>query len=452
MIEQQAAVRVGVGDAPAGVATPPEDMVLSSVEAFDAWWADRRRSARFEVTRIPFAELGVWSFEPDTGNLRHDSGRFFTVEALELDDGRGVRQSQPIINQPEIGTLGILVKEIDGVPHCLMQAKMEPGNINTIQLSPTVQATRSNYTRVHKGGRTRYLEYFSGHPDGEVLIDTLQSEQGAWFWRKRNRNVVVRVTGDVPPHEDFRWLPLWLVRELLRVDNMVNMDARTVLSCMPYLTPAEPDETPLHTEREIRSWFIEEKASCDWRPRLIPLAKVRGWTRTALEITDDAGRDFRIVAARIEGAGSREVASWSQPLLHPRGQGLAVFLIRRIRGVAHFLTHAQPEAGLLDLVEIGPTVQLRPGEDAGAADPFVRELVTGAVGRVRYDAMQSEEGGRFHHALTRYRIVEVGEEFPVDVPAAYCWITARQLVDLLRHGHYLNIEARTLLACVPSLR
>jgi oxidase EvaA len=27
----------------------------------------------------------------------------------------------------------------------------------------------------------------------------------------------------------------------------------------------------------------------------------------------------------------------------------------------------------------------------------------------------------------------------------------RQLMDLLRHGHYLNIEARSLLACVHSL-
>ena len=32
-----------------------------------------------------------------------------------------------------------------------MQAKVEPGNINSIQLSPTLQATRSNYTKAHGG-------------------------------------------------------------------------------------------------------------------------------------------------------------------------------------------------------------------------------------------------------------------------------------------------------------
>lgn len=67
---------------------------------------------------------------------------------------------QPIINQPEIGFLGFIVKKIQGVYHFLMQAKIEPGNLNVVQLSPTLQATRSNYTRVHKGAIPKYLEYF----------------------------------------------------------------------------------------------------------------------------------------------------------------------------------------------------------------------------------------------------------------------------------------------------
>ncbi|WP_199493566.1 NDP-hexose 2,3-dehydratase family protein, partial [Marinitenerispora sediminis] len=31
----------------------------------------------------------------------------------------------------------------------------------------------------------------------------LQSEHGAWFHRKSNRNVIVEAAGDVPAHEDF---------------------------------------------------------------------------------------------------------------------------------------------------------------------------------------------------------------------------------------------------------
>ncbi|ALG09456.1 NDP-hexose 2,3-dehydratase family protein [Kibdelosporangium phytohabitans] len=442
--------------------------VLTTIAQFDEWWADRHRAGRFDVTRIPFAELDTWHFDEATGNLGHDSGRFFTVEGLQVEVGGEPVTWQPIINQPEIGLLGIVVKRFGGVLHCLMQAKMEPGNVNTLQLSPTVQATRSNYTQVHRGATTRYLDLFIGPDRGEVLVDVLQSEQGAWFWRKRNRNVVVEITGDVPVNDDYRWLPLHLVRELMRVHNLVNMDARTVLSCMPFAQPDEAvqsrgtsfadaltrsylSDKALHTTSAALSWFTEAKTMCDWSVRLIPVGEVRNWSRTEHEIADDAGRDFRIIGVRVE-AGNREVTAWTQPLLEPRGQGLAIFLTRSIGGVLHVLVQARPEIGLLDLVEMGPTVQLLPGQDpADVDDPFVKGVATGEVGRIRYDTVLSEEGGRFLNALTRYRVVEVGDEFPVDVPPNFCWLTVRQLMDLLRHGHYLNIEARSLLACVHSL-
>ncbi|MGC7102070.1 NDP-hexose 2,3-dehydratase family protein [Amycolatopsis lurida] len=430
--------------------------VLTSAVEFFQWWKERHRVGRFEVTRIPLRELGDWSFDEATGNLGHVSGRFFTVEGLQVRIGDSVLRSQPIIHQPEIGILGILVKEFHGVLHCLMQAKMEPGNVNTLQLSPTVQATRSNYTQVHRGSSTRYLEYFTGPARGEVLVDVLQSEQGAWFWRKRNRNIVVRVSGDVPGNEDFCWLPMRLMWALMREDNLVNMDARTVLSCMSFAQPGgvESDRATgspaLHTSGAILSWFTEAKAWCDWHVRLVPLDTVVGWTRGADEILDDDGRIFRIVGVRVT-AGNREVTTWTQPLLEPFGRGLAVFVARRINGVPHLLVQAKYEFGLLDLVEMGPTIQLLPGEDVSAVDdPLLKQVAAEELGRVRYDAILSEEGGRFNRALTRYRIVEVDDEFPVRVPPNFCWMTVRQLMGLLRHGHYLNIEARSLLACYPA--
>ncbi|MGI5288127.1 NDP-hexose 2,3-dehydratase family protein [Nonomuraea polychroma] len=430
--------------------------------AFQDWWAERQRAGCFNVTRIPFAELDKWRFEPDGGNLAHESGRFFAVEGVRVRNGEAL-WSRPIINQPEIGVLGILVREFDGVLHCLMQAKMEPGNVNTLQLSPTVQATRSNYTRVHRGANTRYLEYFR-EGRGQVLVDVLQSEQGAWFWHKSNRNMVVKVTEDVPEHEDFRWLTLHQIRALLKTDNLINMDARTVLSCMPFAHPRglrgnaftealvrsyEHDpELALHPLDRILSWFIEAKTRCEWTARLIPLSQVEGWSKGADEITDDEQRDVRVITVRVEAA-NREVTRWTQPLLAPRGKGLAVFLARPIKGVLHLLVQARPEPGLLDVVEMAPTVQLMPHERDGG--PYLSDVLAARPEQVRYDAVLSEEGGRFYHAQTRYRVIEVGDDFPVEVPESFCWVTVRQLMSLLKHGHYLSIEARSLLACVHSL-
>ena len=85
---------------------------------------------------------------------------------------------------------------------------MEPGNVNIIQLSPTVQATKSNYTKVHNGKQPEYLEYFTTSSKSRILIDQLQTEQGARFLKKRNRNMIVEVFGEITLSPDFIWLTL----------------------------------------------------------------------------------------------------------------------------------------------------------------------------------------------------------------------------------------------------
>ncbi|MFI6645455.1 NDP-hexose 2,3-dehydratase family protein [Streptomyces sp. NPDC050504] len=432
---------------------------------FRTWWEERGSANRSEVTRIPFSALDGWGFEPQGGNLVHASGKFFTVEGLRIESDDGGQARQPIIHQPEIGLLGILVKEFDGVVHCLMQAKMEPGNLNTLQLSPTVQATRSNYLRVHGGSRTRYLEHFWGAGRGRTLVDVLQSEQGAWFWHKHNRNMVVQVEDDVPVHEDFRWVPLPELLGLLQVENLVNMDARTVLGCLPAaLLPAQ-SRADAFTDalcrsyeigsgaEEALSWLLDVKGRGRWNTRLIPLDETHGWTRHGDEIAADDGSGFRVVAVRVRSL-HREVPEWTQPLLAPRVDGLAAFLVRRTGDGLRILVQARYEPGLLDHVELAPTVRT-PAIAADEAVPFLKDVLDAAPDRIRFDTVLSEEGGRFHHALTRYQVIEVESDFPhlpSEVGYSHRWMTIRQLMELVRHGHYLNIETRSLLACLHSLR
>jgi len=150
---------------------------------FEEWYAQRQRAATFEVTRIPFSELDGWSIDPATGALAHGSGRFFSVEGLRVAAGDRA-WAQPILVQREIGILGLLVREFAGVPHFLMQAKAEPGNTGAVRLAPTVTAART--------GRVPYLDESRAPRSGRLLVDSLQSERGSWFLRKRNRHMVVR--------------------------------------------------------------------------------------------------------------------------------------------------------------------------------------------------------------------------------------------------------------------
>jgi dTDP-4-dehydro-6-deoxy-alpha-D-glucopyranose 2,3-dehydratase len=416
------------------------------------WLRSRARAHDFQVRRVPFAELDGWAFDEATGNLGHRSGRFFTVEGMEvtIEDRAGVTRSrawsQPILDQPEVAILGLLVKEFDGIPHILLQAKMEPGNRGLLQLSPTVQATWSNYTGVHGGAPVRYVEYFTGAARRRVLADVLQSEQGSWFYRKVNRNIIVETAEDVPPHEDFRWLTLRQIGELLQHDNVINMDARSALSCLPF---EAGEDGALHSDVEVLSWFTGVRARYHVDARRVPLARVPGWRRTESAIVHEHGRHFRIVAVSVR-AGSREVTSWTQPLLEPCTRGVACFLSCRVDGVRHLLAHARAEGGFVNGVEIGPTVQFTPENYAHLpADEwplFIDHVLNADPARIEYSAIHSEEGGRFLNAENHYLVIDVGDHF--DPPPDYRWVTLGQLTSLVGHGHYLNVQARTLLAGV----
>src|SRR5688572_11104222 len=151
------------------------------VQDVTAWLERRRLAANVKIERKPIAQLRGWTIEPASGNLAHQSGKFFQIAGLEVKTNFGGvgHWTQPIIFQREVGLIGFLSKRIGGALHLLVQAKMEPGNINLVQLSPTVQATRSNFTQVHGGERPRYLEYFLNCRLEDITVDQLQSEQGS---------------------------------------------------------------------------------------------------------------------------------------------------------------------------------------------------------------------------------------------------------------------------------
>jgi len=88
---------------------------------------------------------GDWYYDRTNGEITNKRKSFFSIKAIRSKDDRGNVFEQPIMIQDEIGYLGMICKEFDGVVNLLVQAKIEPGNINKVQLSPTIQATKSNF-------------------------------------------------------------------------------------------------------------------------------------------------------------------------------------------------------------------------------------------------------------------------------------------------------------------
>lgn len=439
-----------------------------------AWVEGLRKSSIFEVERVPLASMQGWCFD-ENRNLRHNSGKFFSVHGIKVQTNRGgVNQwSQPIICQPEVGILGILCQKRDGVLKFLLQAKMEPGNVNVVQLSPTVQATRSNYTQVHGGKLPLYLEHFLDLGGKRVVVDQLQSEQGGRFFKKRNRNMVVELPPGavIEPHENFVWLTLGQIKRLLSFPNMMNMNTRTVISCIQLRQGGEvagfldfdigglterqrgllastlADENSLFTDEEIISWLTNLKSKTDLNVVPCGLEEVEGWHVGEWEIAHNEGRFFKVVGIHSR-IGGREVAEWSQPLVQPCAEGIVGFITKMINGTVHVLVQAKLEAGNFDLLELAPSVQCITGsyKKLDWEVPFLDSFLNPRNSKVEFDVNQSEEGGRFFREENRNMILNVDDSFPNEAGEFFTWMTLRQVKRFMQFNNYLNVEARCLLA------
>lgn len=410
--------------------------------------ADEREM--FTRTQIrPLAELEQWRWQPGDDLVRHHTGGFFTVQGVRVRLGEEPARTwdQPIVVQPEVGVLGILAKQFDGVLHFLMQNKVEPGNRNGIQLSPTVQATRSNFKRVHRGRGIPYLEYFRDRrARHRVLVDVRHSEQGSWFFRKRNRNVVLEVLDDVPTRDGWYWLTLGQVADLLRHDDLVNMEARSVLSCLPF--PDLAGNPPWHRTDDLLSWITRERSDTVSEALPCSLSEVEDWEIGSDRFSHHTGRYFSVVGVDVE-AGGREVRRWDQPMISAGDGGVVGLLISTIEGNPHVLLQLRTEAGGFDGPELAPTVQCDPGNyDPSELPPFLHRILTASPEDVLFDTMLSDEGGRFYHTSHRHLVVQTPWE---PEPPGFRWVSLAQCAELARHSHYLNVQTRSLLACVHSL-
>lgn len=204
---------------------------VNNINDILAWINNLNQNTEVSVTETNISDDSFWFYDDYKGEILNRKRSFFSITGMRyFVDGNFITE-QPIIIQNEIGYLGIIAKEIDGVINFLMQAKIEPGNVNCVQISPTIQATKSNFTRAHGGNLPLYFDWFeNAHANGTVIYDQIQSEQGSRFAGKRNRNIILLTDKDVPLHPNYKWMTLGQIKTLMKQDNLVNMDTRTVLS------------------------------------------------------------------------------------------------------------------------------------------------------------------------------------------------------------------------------
>jgi oxidase EvaA len=215
--------------------------LFHTVDEVRDWFLGRRRHCGMKIEDIPLRDTRGWIIDPDTGNVTHESGEFFSVHGIRVTESSGREVGargwdQPILEQIgyDGGLLGILRKRFLGVPHYLIEAKAEPGNYEVLQLSPTLQATFSNLRRAHKGRKPRFAEYFEdpGSNEATVLYRQWLSEDGGRLHKKRNMGMLVEVpeAHQIPVPEGFLWLSMYQIKALLQENALVNPHIRGIIA------------------------------------------------------------------------------------------------------------------------------------------------------------------------------------------------------------------------------
>ena len=214
-----------------------DDNQINKLDYIIEWFNKRREESDMVVEEIGINDLDKWSVDSTSGNVKHDSGGFFEMIGVKVSNtfDREVGKkgwTQPMIAKNPGGILGIIMKRINDVPHYLLQAKAEPGNIGKLQLSPTLQATTSNLLKAHGGSKPLFAEYFDEENKPKIIYAKWQSEDGGRFHLKSNYNMIVEVNEDeelkIP--DSFIWVTLYQIKQLMKIENFVGPHVRGIIS------------------------------------------------------------------------------------------------------------------------------------------------------------------------------------------------------------------------------
>lgn len=443
---------------------------VNSMTDIMAWIRGRNANLKVNIEKVDFSYDGFWYYDNKTGYIRNRNKSFFQLAGYQEIEDDLIVGEQPIIIQNEIGYLGIICKIINGTLNFLMQAKVEPGNVNVIQLSPTIQATKSNFTKQHGGNAPAYLSYFIDSKRYRVMVDQLQSEQSSRFYKKRNRNIIILVEDEIEVMDSHMWMTLGQIKECLKIDNLVNMDTRTVLSCIPFEKSdleegelaeiqglfkdkalfqsifKEIDHEKIH---QIYNVMNDYKMYRRENSRLLPLKSLKGWKMTDREIVCKAPYDFKIIYCRIEIEG-REVKYWEQPLVEALGMSVIGVFSCVQNGIRKFLVRIRPEMGCFDSVELGPIVQLEPTNKRNKLNA-VEEVFLNKLEKeenIFKSVILSEEGGRFFHEQNKNAIIEITPDELTEIPEEFYWLDFATISSLIQHNNCVNIQLRNLMSLV----
>ena len=427
---------------------------MKNKKRIERWLNIRKKKLYFSVKKKNISKLKKWIL--NSKKIHHVSGKFFQILGIRINSNFFIKNTwdQPIIFQNEKGILGIIRYYNRGKSEYLLQAKAEPGNINKLQLSPTVQATRSNYNRVHSGKEVKYLNFFKNLNRRKVLINSPQTEQGGRYLYKQNRNIMINIASKIKPNPNYIWITKQEIGECINKNNFLNMDSISVFSCA---IKKNFYDFPENSIKNINVWFKKLKKKYFIKRKIIPLSSMKNWNYDQKNIIHKSKKYFSVIGVKIQ-SNSREISEWEQPIIKEINMGLSGFIVKKINSTYHYLVRFSLKPGLKD-PRLTCTVRTSDAKsclinknysslrDNDLMKYYIKKYFTkNNKGKIIYNKIHSDEGGRFFHSQSKNIIVQIANDDNVKINSNYTWMSYNQVLHFIKKGIF-NIEARILFTC-----
>jgi len=220
------------------------------------------------------------------------------------------------------------------------------------------------------------------------------------------------------------------------------------------------DWSLFNTLKEVKQWFSDKQKAADIIIEDIPIKEVKDWI-----VDTDTGniyhksKEFFIVHGVRVKTKSREIRyGWDQPIIEQVGYdgGLLGIIRKRFEGVPHYLCEAKMEPGNYGKIQLSPTLQAtfsninkaHEGRKPYFVDFFENTQQYDGF-EVLFDAWLAEDGGRFYLKRNRGLLVEVPEDFILEIPNDnFIWLSLYQIKKLLKEDAWVNPHIRGILAHV----
>ena len=413
-----------------------QNEIFASINTVDSEFLSKKNLISYLQKRITKSQLNVevagisnlenWKFD-SSGMFRHVTGRYFSIQGIKYKNSYS-----GILNQPEVGVLSNFMTIHNGIAYFLIQFKEEPGNINKIQLSPTIQATKSNYSRVHGGSLPQYWNEYTIYCKKNTLLSYNLPEQGTRYWRKYNKNEII-LTPLLSESENFKWLTLGQLFALQNFPNSINSCLRSSLSLIFELTEYSKSSQDKLGNKLNNFSKLKSKNSSKLGKNI---ENFYNPDSDSINISSDFDT-FEVIGVNVSSQ-SREIITWSQPLVKEKESQQYFLIYTKIENKIYILWSLDTEPGLVNTSNLGPTLK-----NISYRNEFNKNLsILPAFNNIKKFNM-SEEGGRFYKFEIEHNICEIDFDESLLSNENFIILDINSSVDMNNKG-LMSMEARSL--------